>query len=1099
MQVIDLCRHSPTPFHLQPVVRYLASKIYGASNGLVYPINLSAERFQGAWSYAGKAQGRLLKPFLAPNVTVQYALREPHGPANLSFHGNDGTVQFKLTSVTPYASVPQLQDVSGEIAIHDGSSALLDARLTVPVRGVYAADQGLLYLAGSSEGGRISISDGSMPSGSPSPSASPSVSASSTVAPPSPLASSSAQAVATASSTPSRAASSVGMPSPTTATGRILQGVPPSDPHRCDLLIAVRFRPIDYQEAWVPPPAPTPPPPPSAQSPGPSPSAGAGRRMVGTETSYASAYETRWPAWTGGEEGEGAAGEGRGQHSPNAPHAHADSAPGATLSSAYLPRIVRDVASMDYHGSGQMGSSHAAEGGGDGVGVGSDAHLQALFTALQTWASSASQAVDSGAWVGDAASEVENDIMASSFGRRLQSRPEGAPGHARRLLSMPITNQYAGMRYLPLHGYIVSPNCDFSMNVSAAGVAFSYSTIEDKIGGFVFAATLGGVMLLVMSTYQIVASSSASWAGRVSLATVGMQWVLDGMAAFMYTAGGVVLVNLVTSFAIPAFLHFALFVFIQVRFMLLIRKARNPNIFNGGASVLHRELCKMYLLLYPLLLVAFMVMYNGSASTVRFMLTLAYSYWLPQIVHSASMDSRSLLTRGYIFTTTVVRLFPLAYALCCPWNVAWMLMAPEPLSTALQWKESEMPAPMKQTWMMLSGQAPAFLTPGRTAVFWSWARFGLFLLAWQTAQVVVMLLQEKSGWGPRFFVPYAFLPAKYDYHRPVRVEAGRVVPDPSATGPWLRHLEPEAPTGAAAAGAAGQGAAAGAGNAAAVTNVMQGAVMSIVHDIASMARSASSSARWFATGCHLLGRDMWKYTSSKVRRMRAGGRGRGWSFIGMAFGGGADSIGRSVSGPVPGGAVESSVAVSSSPASWLDLMSPRQRIGEQGPGGLGLSTGSGGTRYTRLDGSQEEEQGVPGRTSTGGGGGGEDVTGMPTLLDPKGAGLAAPLTAATSLHAAEEGRVGIPAAPGGGEAGVGGASALPSASTSYEDDGTGTVGDASWGSIDCVVCMEGVSFPCRRVGYMVTPCDHIFHTQCLRPWMTRKPECPTCRMQLPEP
>jgi hypothetical protein len=61
------------------------------------------------------------------------------------------------------------------------------------------------------------------------------------------------------------------------------------------------------------------------------------------------------------------------------------------------------------------------------------------------------------------------------------------------------------------------------------------------------------------------------------------------------------------------------------------------------------------------------------------------------------------------------------------------------------------------------------------------------------------------------------------------------------------------------------------------------------------------------------------------------------------------------------------------------------------------------------------------------------------------------------------------------------------------------VGLASYGTLDCVVCMEGLTFPLRASAYMVTPCDHIFHTQCLRPWLDQALQCPTCRLTLPEP
>ena len=33
--------------------------------------------------------------------------------------------------------------------------------------------------------------------------------------------------------------------------------------------------------------------------------------------------------------------------------------------------------------------------------------------------------------------------------------------------------------------------------------------------------------------------------------------------------------------------------------------------------------------------------------------------------------------------------------------------------------------------------------------------------------------------------------------------------------------------------------------------------------------------------------------------------------------------------------------------------------------------------------------------------------------------------------------------------------------------------------------------------YMITPCDHVFHTQCLEKWMELKNECPYCRQKIP--
>lgn len=57
--------------------------------------------------------------------------------------------------------------------------------------------------------------------------------------------------------------------------------------------------------------------------------------------------------------------------------------------------------------------------------------------------------------------------------------------------------------------------------------------------------------------------------------------------------------------------------------------------------------------------------------------------------------------------------------------------------------------------------------------------------------------------------------------------------------------------------------------------------------------------------------------------------------------------------------------------------------------------------------------------------------------------------------------------------------------------------DSSEGSsLDCVICYNGINIENKR-GYMLAPCDHIFHRDCLEQWMEVKMECPICRMGLP--
>ena len=51
-------------------------------------------------------------------------------------------------------------------------------------------------------------------------------------------------------------------------------------------------------------------------------------------------------------------------------------------------------------------------------------------------------------------------------------------------------------------------------------------------------------------------------------------------------------------------------------------------------------------------------------------------------------------------------------------------------------------------------------------------------------------------------------------------------------------------------------------------------------------------------------------------------------------------------------------------------------------------------------------------------------------------------------------------------------------------------------TLDCVICYNSIDVHNRR-GYMLAPCDHIFHKDCLLEWMNVKMECPVCRTELP--
>eukprot|EP00977_Amphora_coffeiformis_P006462 scaffold1380_cov161-Amphora_coffeaeformis.AAC.11 len=51
-------------------------------------------------------------------------------------------------------------------------------------------------------------------------------------------------------------------------------------------------------------------------------------------------------------------------------------------------------------------------------------------------------------------------------------------------------------------------------------------------------------------------------------------------------------------------------------------------------------------------------------------------------------------------------------------------------------------------------------------------------------------------------------------------------------------------------------------------------------------------------------------------------------------------------------------------------------------------------------------------------------------------------------------------------------------------------------TLDCCICYDAIDIRDRQ-GYMLAPCDHLFHRSCLVQWMEVKMECPICRSELP--
>eukprot|EP01062_Namystynia_karyoxenos_P073831 TRINITY_DN70664_c0_g1_i1.p1 TRINITY_DN70664_c0_g1~~TRINITY_DN70664_c0_g1_i1.p1 ORF type:complete len:697 (+),score=206.76 TRINITY_DN70664_c0_g1_i1:72-2093(+) len=62
--------------------------------------------------------------------------------------------------------------------------------------------------------------------------------------------------------------------------------------------------------------------------------------------------------------------------------------------------------------------------------------------------------------------------------------------------------------------------------------------------------------------------------------------------------------------------------------------------------------------------------------------------------------------------------------------------------------------------------------------------------------------------------------------------------------------------------------------------------------------------------------------------------------------------------------------------------------------------------------------------------------------------------------------------------------------------GLSDTSSAAPAGLECVICQAAIDISDPKE-YMLPPCEHLFHTECLERWMNIKMECPVCRRVLP--
>jgi hypothetical protein len=267
-------------------------------------------------------------------------------------------------------------------------------------------------------------------------------------------------------------------------------------------------------------------------------------------------------------------------------------------------------------------------------------------------------------------------------------------------------------------GELRALQCGFSIAITAAPADTAAYTA--KATRYSMMMTLVGLIQIFFTVRQLEACSSTTAASRMSLLTLGQQGVQDAVLCLLHLTLAILVDPLFSSFATTACVQFCLFGIFELRMLLLTWRARRRGVVDPWT--LHRELTSLYARFYGAVLASLVLCYNFRRYT-HVLTFIIHGFWIPQIVKSAKSDTRPPLLSSYVIGISITRLvFPL-YLFACPTNL--LKIAPSVLMCVA-------------------------------------------LVVLVASQAVVLLLQNLPGprFGPRWFVPKKFLPAKYDYYRP---------------------------------------------------------------------------------------------------------------------------------------------------------------------------------------------------------------------------------------------------------------------------------------------------------------------------------------------
>ena len=181
-------------------------------------------------------------------------------------------------------------------------------------------------------------------------------------------------------------------------------------------------------------------------------------------------------------------------------------------------------------------------------------------------------------------------------------------------------------------------------------------------------------------------SSNCIFVGRrpwrcACLSSLGMQALWDAVLCVANLLLCAAVPQLFSTFTTVAFLELIVFCVIEMRYLLLVWQAHDPqrNWDAAGWVQLRRELATVHAHFYVALAVVLLVLY-ASRDEPSLILLAASSYWVPQIIRNVKTNAREPVCDHYLYGMSVSRLLLPAYLLLVQDALPRVLMVPSTVS-----------------------------------------------------------------------------------------------------------------------------------------------------------------------------------------------------------------------------------------------------------------------------------------------------------------------------------------------------------------------------------------------------------------------------------